>query len=124
MSEIGEIATYLIYVRDSVKFYHWSTKCFARHKASDEFVNRLTENTDNFIEILQGYKNKRLILPKVKYQYKNESDESIVIFLKEYRVWLIEVLPKYLDKKNTDLNNIRDSMLGDVNQILYLFTFK
>ena len=35
---------------------------------------------------------------------------------------LIEEVPKGLKKTDTDLINIRDEMLAELNQLLYLFT--
>ena len=39
MTDIGEIALYFIYIRDQLKIYHWQTKNYARHVASDSFVS-------------------------------------------------------------------------------------
>lgn len=36
--------------------------------------------------------------------------------------WLSKKLPKQLRKEDTDLLNIRDEIIGDLNQTLYLFT--
>jgi len=37
--------------------------------------------------------------------------------------YLQDKLPENLDKKDTDLINIRDEMMGLLNNTLYLFTF-
>lgn len=124
MSHIGEIAVYFLYVRDQMKIYHWQTKSFARHKSSDSFVDSLTEKMDKFIETIQGNYGKRLTIPKNNHSFNNETDTSIIKVLKTFRDWLSNDLPKYLDKKDTELFNIRDDMISDVNQTLYLFTFE
>jgi len=123
MSDIGEIVLNFLFIRDQLKIYHWTTTSYARHKASDSLVDSLTDKMDKFVEIIQGIHSKRLVIPKnKKISFKNESDDSIVVLLENFKVWLIETLPKYITK-NTDLINIRDDILGDVNNTLYLFTF-
>ena len=119
MSNIGQIAIYFTIMRDQMKFYHWSTKSFARHSASDKFVSSLSDKMDRFIEVMQGSENKRLTLPKnTKAAFKIESDSSITVFLNDFKSWLTNELPTYLNKKDTDLLNIRDDILVDVNQTL------
>ena len=123
MSNIGEIVLNFMFIRDQVKIYHWTTTSFARHKASDSLVDSLTDKMDKFIETIQGIHSKRLVIPKnKKISLKNESDDSIVVLLENFKNWLVNTLPKYM-KKNTDLINIRDDILSDVNNTLYLFTF-
>jgi hypothetical protein len=123
---IGEIALNFMFVRDQVKIYHWATKSYARHKSSDDFVDHLTEKMDKFIEVMSGIEGVRLSVPlgkKSQFVLKNESDTSIVELLESFRDWLSDTLPKLL-RKNTDLLNIRDDILSDVNNTLYLFTLK
>jgi len=122
--DIGSIALYFTYVRDKMKFYHWSTKSFARHSTSDKFVSSLSDKMDRFIEVMQGSEGKRILLTsKSKYSFTNETDESIVKVLKKFRDWLSNDLPNYIKISNTDLFNIRDDILADVNNTLYLFEF-
>jgi hypothetical protein len=122
MSDIGEIVLNFLFIRDQLKIYHWTTTSYARHKASDSLVDSLTDKMDKFVEVIQGIHSKRLIIPKNKISFKNESDDSIVVLLENFKHWLIKILPKYI-KKNTDLITIRDDILSDVNNTLYLFTF-
>jgi hypothetical protein len=123
MSKIGEIALNLIYVRDQLKVYHWSTTNYARHIASDNLVNNLTLKMDQFMEVIQGAENKRLILKKsTEFNISVETDKSVVNLLNKFKIWLTDILPTYIKKNNTDLFNIRDDILSDVNNTLYLFT--
>lgn len=124
MSNIGNIALYFIFIRDQVKLYHWTTKNFARHTASDQFVNNLSTKMDKFIEVMQGSENKRLVLPKQMIEYSISNDKSIIMLLNDFKRWLENKLPEMLNPKNTELLNIRDDILADVLQTLYLFTFQ
>ena len=120
----GDIALRFLFTRDQIKIYHWQTTSFARHKSSDNLVDSLSSKLDKFIEVMQG-KYGRIIIPKNTYSFFNVDDESIVDILNEFRQWLIMDLPKPFDKKkDSDLMNIRDDILADINQTLYLFTFE
>jgi hypothetical protein len=124
MSYIGEIALNFMFIRDQLKIYHWTTTSYARHKSSDALVDSLSEKMDKFIETIQGIHGKRLVLPaKKQFSFKNENDKSIIKLLEKFKDWLNNVLPKYI-KKNTDLLNIRDDILSDINNTIYLFTFQ
>lgn len=123
MSKIGEIVSFLFSIRDNMKIYHWQTKSYSRHIASDKFVDNLSDKIDTFIETLQGTKNEVLNIDS-NLTLVNINDDIAVKLLNSYKTWLTITLPKYLDPKHTDLLNLRDDMLKDVNQTLYLFTLK
>jgi hypothetical protein len=126
MANIGEIALYFIYIRDQMKVYHWQTNNYARHKASDTFVDNLTEKMDKFIEVMQGLEDERLVIKKKnnKYLIGDQNDKDIIEVLNKFREWLVVDILKYLNKKksNADLITIRDEILSDLDQTLYLFT--
>ena len=73
---------------------------------------------------MQGSANQKLILPKKSMVFTVETDNSIVKLLQNFKVWLSNTLPKLLNPSvsNTDLLNIRDDILGEVNKTLYLFS--
>ena len=123
-TEIGEIALHMIFVRDQLKIYHWQTKSYSRHIASDSLVDDISNKMDKFIEVIQGSRGKRLSLPNNKYFLKNQTDSSIIKVLKDFKEWLILELPSFLKKTDTDLINIRDDMLTDINKGLYLFSLQ
>jgi DNA-binding ferritin-like protein len=103
-----------------VKLYHWRTHSFATHKATDDLYKSLNEHMDKFIEVLLGKTGSRM----------NFSDKkSIQLIDIESPIKLkqrIEAFKKYLSNiqiKDTDLLNIRDEILSDLNQFTYLLTF-
>lgn len=121
----GKILVSFLAVKNILKIYHFQTPSYARHKRSDKLFEQLTDKIDTFMEVLQGAWDVR-----VKFDTRetiplyNVDDTSIIIVLREFIVWLTDDLPTLLREKDTDLLNIRDEILGDVNQTLYLFTFK
>jgi hypothetical protein len=107
-----------------VKLYHWQTKVYARHLASDKLFGEINELIDKFVEIYIG-KNGRPQLPTTQRSLKldNLNDDTMVTYLNKWIRYLQDKLPEMLDKKDTDLINIRDEMMGLINNTLYLFTF-
>jgi hypothetical protein len=122
--KIGEIALIFFAFRDQLKIYHFLTTSYARHKTVDILVDQITVSMDQFLEVLQGTRG-RLSMPK-KYNtitYQNISDRSVIKLLKEFKQFLLISLPKFLKPFDKDLENIRDEILANLNQTLYLFTF-
>ena len=125
MTDIGEIALYFIYIRDQLKIYHWQTKNYARHVASDSFVSSLSDKMDKFMEVAQGKSGSRMVLAQNNFSFKNQDDVSIVNLLQIFKEWLLNDLSSHLNPvKDSDLITIRDDILIDLNQTLYLFTFQ
>jgi hypothetical protein len=94
------------------------------HKATDELFERLNERIDKFVEILLGKDQSRIKMIESRIDlidFHKKRDFEARIF--EYRAFLTD-LNIYFDKdRDTDLLNIRDEILGDINQFLYLMTF-
>jgi hypothetical protein len=113
-------------MRNQIKLYHWQTYSHARHKATDHVVNSLDEHIDLYVEVYMGKYGRMKMTPKTgTFKVENLTDKKAVTFVKECIQILNGPLVKDLDpKRDTDLFNIRDEMLGDLNQLLYLFTLK
>jgi F0F1-type ATP synthase membrane subunit b/b' len=54
---------------------------------------------------------------------RNHSDKEATKMIQEAIAWLNTDLTKKLKKTDTDLINIRDTIVADLNQTLYLFSF-
>jgi DNA-binding ferritin-like protein len=111
-----------------VKLYHWKTTSYATHKATDELYSKLNSNIDSFIEILLGKSGARIDLMGHKHirLVDLSSQESLKREVDKFKSYLVGLTNNKAMKSmsNTDLLNIRDSILGDMNQFLYLLTFK
>lgn len=111
-----------------VKLFHWKTHSYATHKATDELYASLNEHIDNFIEVLLGKTGSRIDLMSKKTislidLNSQESLKSKIASLKSYLVGL-DNNKALSTMSNSDLFNIRDEILGDLNKFLYLLTFK
>ena len=119
----GEILHVLLILRNQVKLYHWQTMSFSRHKATDDLVTSLDTNIDKFTEAYMGrYGRPKMTASTGKIQIYDTNDKRAPQLMKEAVQWLTKSLPKLLSKDDTDLLNIRDEILGDIQQARYLFT--
>jgi hypothetical protein len=122
--EKSNIVKMFLEVLNMVKLYHWKTHSFAQHKATDELYERLNENIDKFVEILLGKDQSRVKMLEKRIDLNdpdNVKDFKTKIF--EYRTFLTDMNMFFDSKKDSDLLNVRDEILGDINQFLYLLTF-
>lgn len=111
-----------------IKLFHWKTYSYASHKATDELYSKLNEHMDRFIEILLGKTNQRTDLMRhksIKLEDLNSS-QNLAVKIKSFKEYLVDLNNNKAMKVmgNMDLLNIRDEILGDLNQFLYLLTFK
>ena len=124
-----EITVIFLEMLMMVKLYHWKTTSYSTHKATDELYTKLNANIDDFIEILLGKSGTRtdLMSNKEIKLYDLNSIESLKKKVDGFKGYLISLEDNKLfpsQMTNYDLLNIRDTILGDLNQFLYLLTFK
>jgi hypothetical protein len=110
------------HMSNTIKLYHWQTTSFARHKATCELFNNLQPLIDDFIEVYMGRYDRPSFPDGFKLNIKELSDDSVVELVQEYIDYLKNELPKYIKSSDTDLFNIRDDMLSNLNKVQYLFT--
>ena len=112
-------------MREQIKLYHWQTKVYSRHKATDSVIDALDEHIDKYVEVYMGkYGRPRLTAQTNTVKLQNLSEASIVKFIKACIKGLTNDLPRGLRSNDTDLLNLRDEMLAELDQLLYLFTLK
>lgn len=106
----------------NIRLYHWSTTSYARHTGSGALYDTLSLLVDKFVETYMGRYKRPEFKSTFNVQIKQFNDGNIVDALREYAQFLKYDVPKYLKDSDTDLFNIRDEILGEVNKTLYLFT--
>ena len=111
-----------------VKLFHWKTHSYSTHKATDELYSSLNEHIDTFIEVLLGKSGTRIDLMnqrsiKLEDLQSQEKLKDRVQKFKSYLVGL-DKNPALMTMSNSDLFNIRDEILGDMNKFLYLLTLE
>jgi hypothetical protein len=118
----GSIVDAMLTIRNQVKVYHWQTRSFARHKATDDLTAALDTLIDNFVEVYMGKYGRPKVSGSIKLH--NFSESAAKDFVAKQTSYLTKVLPSKIKSSDTDLLNIRDEILGEINKVLYLFTLQ
>ena len=107
----------------AIKLYHWKTKSYVHHEATDDLHEKLSKQVDRFVEVLIGKTFSRIQMVEDKmnlYDFHRKNDFKNKIF--EFRQFLIDLDQIFYKRQDSDLLTIRDDMLESVNQFLYLYT--
>lgn len=119
-----ELTKKFIQMLNTVKLYHWKTHSYATHKATDDLYSNLNAGIDKFMEILLGKNDARVDL-KSSENISLKAFTNATDFKKEiesYKSYLINMKGLNITN-NSDLLNVRDEILGNLNQFTYLLTF-
>jgi hypothetical protein len=121
----GDMILFFIEMLNTVKLYHWKTRSFATHKATDELYDDLNKYVDEFVEVMLGYKGGiRANIPRSSVKMNDfKSSDQFKHKLEEYKKTLISYTRKLDPSKNSDLLNIRDELLATLNKTTYLLSF-
>jgi hypothetical protein len=118
------LLTSLMTAHNQFKIFHWQTKFFSQHEAFGKIYESLGENMDEFIETYMG-RYQRIYASNGRFLIKLDNySESYLAFVDAFIYFLRDELPTCLGPEDTDLLNIRDEILGNVNQLKYLLTFR
>jgi hypothetical protein len=117
---MNNIIDKLIEYEQQFRILHWQTKSYARHKAYGDFYSTMGDLIDQFVETQMGKYGR--VKTDGSIQVSNMNDVQIKDYLEEIEQFLIEMSEEYDSTKDSDLLNIRDEMLGEVNKLKYLLT--
>ena len=120
----ADVVHVMMTLREQVKLYHWQTLDYPRHIATNDLLPKLDTNIDQFVEVYIGKYGRPRLSAKHSIELHNFTDKQATQFLKSAVKWMSTTLSKKIAKTDTDLLNIRDTIVADLNQTLYLFTFK
>jgi hypothetical protein len=111
-------------LREQLKLYHWQTTSYSRHAGTDRILADLDSKIDEFVEIWMGkYGRPKLAGATRTITVGNMSERQAATFVKGAITYLTGPLTASLQStRDTDLANLRDEMIGALNQLMYLFT--
>ena len=120
--------TNLLTLQNQMRVFHWQTQhkvgSFAQHSAFGTAYEDLDAHIDDFIEIYQGKKGAIMASGGTFNLSLHNLNDNPEEFIDEYITYLVEYVPQGLEETDTDLLNIRDEMLGILNQTKYRLKMK
>ena len=131
----SKLAHLFLEVRTQIKLYHWQTRSYARHKATDRFIETFEPLVDRFVEAAQGITiaesgpdvPRIMNFDSLKKRQKESiywfsatpTDDNASDYLSRFRMTVAT-----LELPQSELAQIRDDMLEITDVTLYLFTLK
>lgn len=120
---LDSIGSKLSFFHLQAQLFHWQTFGGFEHAALGELYELLFEVKDEIIEKIMGYEGKRIKSFKLEplKDYTLESSNSLVIQILEFALQLKEFGKM---SNMTDIENIAQSLSGNVARIKYKLTLK
>ena len=121
MSKGAKLVLFFFELQMNVKLYHWTTDSYSNHKATNKLLDNLSDLIDSFVEKYMGAYSRPVIKSGSSIPIQNMTKTKYVKLLKTAQEYLRGDLEKIISK-NTELLNIRDEMLGELDQAIYFST--
>jgi hypothetical protein len=112
-------------IQSQLKVLHWQTKSYAEHKAFGKLYDSLDGLFDSFIEVYMGKYGTIMAKEKFEFEVQNYSEESSREFLNTVIEYFTSDITSGLNgETDTDLLNIRDEVIAEINRTKYLLKLK
>ena len=122
-NELSSIINLLLQFRTDIKMFHWQTNSFAYHKISDELLSSIDDLSDQLVEALSGVLNTRpVMLGHSSIMIRDVNTDLFLNELDRVSDVLRNATSSFL--KFSEIANIRDEILGEIDKSKYLMTFK
>ena len=115
----------LLKLQNQLRILHQQTESFAQHKTFGKAYDILDDLIDELVEVYQGKHGRIKYDSPVDLGLVNIDEISIMDVLDQFCEYLTVTFTALVDPTaDTDLLNIRDAILGEVNRLKYLLTLK
>ena len=113
------IILFFLQILNTVKIFHWMTYKYPEHKASDDLYDALSEKMDRFVEVMLG---KKIEIPRFSIisSIPVDNAENMKVHICDYIETLNVIIPSTTE--NSDLINIKEEMVAELNKFLYLLS--
>jgi DNA-binding ferritin-like protein len=121
MSKGAKIVMFFFELQLNIKLYHWTTESYSNHKATNKLFENISDLIDSFVEKYMGAFSRPVMKSGSSVPIQNMTKTKYIKLLKQAQDYLRGDLEKVI-AKNSELLNIRDEMLGEIDQSLYFAT--
>jgi hypothetical protein len=119
-----ELTLKLIQIQLQFKFLHWQTFGDAKHKAYGEIYDSLGDIIDKFVEAMMGKYGRVEFEPEFSIMFQDIKSLSVQNFMDGITEFFVGMSDHLDSRYDSDLLNLRDEMLADINQLKYRLTLK
>jgi hypothetical protein len=110
-----------------IKMLHFQTKSYGYHKTLDSYLCIFLSKFDKLFEVIQGCFNQQLDTSNINIECSMLNDNNITSYLQNFKKMFIEITNNLINTNpNTTMGitNIRDDILSEIDNLIYLLMFK
>jgi hypothetical protein len=119
-----ELTLKLVQIQLQFKFLHWQTFGDAKHKAYGDIYDSLGDIIDKFVEAMMGKYGRVEFDSEFSIMFQDIKSLSVQNFMDGITEFLVGMSDHLDSRYDSDLLNLRDEMLADINQLKYRLTLK
>jgi len=119
-----EIILKLVQIQNQFRFLHWQTFGYAKHKSYGKIYDNIGDLIDSFTESMMGKYGRPEFQPEFAIMFQDIKIINVQNFLDGITEFLVGMTGQLDSSYDTDLLNIRDEMLSEINKLKYLLTLK
>jgi hypothetical protein len=119
-----EIILKLVQIQNQFRFLHWQTFGDAKHRAYGGIYDNLGDLMDMFAEVMMGKYGRPDFESEFSIMFQDIKAINIQNFLDGITEFLVDMTDQLDSRYDTDLLNLRDEMLAEINKLKYLLTLK
>jgi hypothetical protein len=119
-----ELILKLVQIQNQFRFLHWQTFGYSKHKAYGKIYENLGDLIDTFTESIMGKYGRPEFESEFSIMFQDIKVMNIQNFLDVITEFLVGMTDQLDTRYDTDLLNLRDEMLGEINKLKYLLTLK
>jgi hypothetical protein len=119
-----EIILKLVQIQNQFRFLHWQTFGDAKHRAYGNIYDNLGDFIDTFAEAMMGKYGRPDFESEFSIMFQDIKAINVQNFLDGITEFLVDMTDQLDSRYDTDLLNLRDEMLAEINKLKYLLTLK
>ena len=116
-----ELLLNVLQISAQIKILHWQTESFAEHMAFDRTYESLGDKFDHLIEVYSGKYQRPRLGGATEFTLADYDSIKIDAFLKSVEEFFVDA---FMAEQDAELNNIKEEIVADVQQLKYLLTLK
>ncbi|AGE59572.1 hypothetical protein ATCVOR07043_916L [Acanthocystis turfacea Chlorella virus OR0704.3] len=117
----GQLVLFFFQFQMATKMFHWQTTSYANHKTTDKLFEKLADLSDSFLEKYFSAFGRPALRTNSSVIVENMSKGKYLKLLAEVDKYLRGPVDKMISG-NSELKNIRDEILAEIDQAKYMFT--
>jgi len=116
-----ELLANVLQVKAQLKILHWQTESYAEHKAFGHAYNDLEDKIDRLMEVYAGKYQRPKFGGVKQITLADYSNLKIDSFLEAFEDFIKNA---FMASQDTEIANIRDEIVADIEKLKYRLTLK